>query len=303
MTRRRLPLDRMQRLSVLARLAPLLLFFAATVGVGLVHGALQSLALAGPPALDPGRAGMSIWYAYRELFLTPELLASLGHTLAVALVAAVAAVVIGAPAAYLLWRSPGWVRSAAAVYRLPIILPHIVVAFLVLIFWSRTGIVAAVLARVGIDPDALGFSRILFGTHGLGIILAYVYKSFPFVMLLTMGVLDRIPGRLVTTARMLGAGPLRTFFVVVLPQLTPMLNQVFIILFLYTLGGFDIPWLLGASRPQMVPMTVYALYFQGTLADRSIAMAALTLLAMTAFLFVAVYSRVARRLAAAERPI
>jgi putative spermidine/putrescine transport system permease protein len=122
-------------------------------------------------------------------------------------------------------------------------------------------------------------------------------------MLLSMGVLDRIPDRLVTTARMLGAGPLRTFFVVVLPQLTPTLNQVFIILFLYTLGGFDIPWLLGASRPQMVPMTVYALYFQGSLADRSIAMAALTILALTAFLFVAVYSRIARRLSAAERPI
>jgi putative spermidine/putrescine transport system permease protein len=221
----------------------------------------------------------------------------------VALVSAVAAIVVGAPAAYLLRRAPGWVRSAAAVYRLPIILPHIVVAFLVLVFWSRTGIIAALLLRLGLDPEALGFSRILFGTNGLGIILAYVYKTFPFVMLLSMGVLDRIPDRLIVTARMLGAGPFRTFFVVVLPQLLPMLNQAFIILFLYTLGGFDIPWLLGASRPQMVPMTVYALYFQGSLADRSIAMAALTLLAVTAFLFVALYSRVARRLAAGERPI
>jgi putative spermidine/putrescine transport system permease protein len=303
MTRRRLPPGRRYRLGLVARLLPLIIFFSATVGVGLVHGALQSLALAGPPALDPGRAGMSIWYAYQKLFLTPELLASLGHTFAVALVAAVAAVAIGAPAAYLLWRSPGWVRSAAAVYRLPIILPHVVVAFIVLVFWSRTGIIAAMLVRIGLDPEALGFSRILFGANGLGIILAYVYKTFPFVMLLAMGVLDRIPDRLITTAHMLGAGPVRTFFVVVLPQLMPMLNQVFIILFLYTLGGFDIPWLLGASRPQMVPMTVYALYFQGSLADRSIAMAALTLLAVTAFFFVAVYSRIARRLAVGERPI
>ena len=78
---------------------------------------------------------------------------------------------------------------------------------------------------------------------------------------------------------------------------------LFIILFLYALGGFDIPWILGASRPQMIPMTVYALYFQGSLADRSIAMAALVLLAATAGLFVVVYARIARRLSARERPV
>jgi putative spermidine/putrescine transport system permease protein len=296
-------LNRADRRRLLLRLLPLVVFFALTVGVGLVHAVLQSLALAGPPALNSHHRDMGIWYAYRALFMRPELLASLGHTLYVALVSATVSVMVGAIGAYLLWRAPGWVRRAGTVYRLPIILPHIVVAFLTMLLWSRSGIIASVSHHLGITSGSNEFPRVLYSSNGVGMILAYVYKEFPFVMLLSLGVLDRVPKRMVTTAYMLGAGPVRTFLTVVLPLMAPMLNQIFIILFLYTLGGFDIPWLLGGSNPQMVPMTVYSLYFQGSLSDRSIAMAALSLIAGLAMVFVVIYSRIARRLAAWERPV
>lgn len=302
-SRTSLPKNPTDRRRLVLRLLPLLLFFALTVGVGLVHAVLQSLALAGPPAFNSHHREMGVWYAYRALFMRPELLASLGHTLYVALVSATVSVMVGAVGAYLLWRAPGWVRRAGAVYRLPIVLPHIVVAFITMLLWSQSGILASVGHQLGIISGNDEFPRVLYSSNGLGIILAYVYKEFPFVMLLSMGVLDRVPKRMITTAYMLGAGPVRTFFTVALPLMAPMLNQIFIILFLYTLGGFDIPWLLGGSNPQMVPMTVYSLYFQGSLSDRSIAMAALSLIAALAVVFVVIYSRVARRLAAWERPV
>lgn len=301
--RQRIPGDRRGRAGVAARLSPLVVFFLLTVGVGLAHGALQSLGLAGPPALDPGRRGMGLFYGYRELFMEPELVASLGHSIAVAFVSAAVSVALGAVGAYVLWRAPPRVRAVANVYRLPIILPHIVVAFITLVIWAPTGVVAAALAGIGLDFGAPGFPQLVFAPNGVGMVLAYIYKSAPFVMLMAVGVLDRTPERLVVTARMLGAGPLRVFRSVILPLLAPILNQMFIILFLYALGGFDIPRLLGASSPQMLSMTVYDLYFHGTLADRSTAMAALTLLSLAAGGFVVVYSRIARRLAVWERPV
>ncbi len=301
--RQSLPLNPTDRRRIILRIMPLAIFFVLTVGVGLAHAFLQSLALAGPPAFNSHHREMGIWYAYQALFMRPELLSSLVHTLYVALVSATVSVALGAVGAYLLWRAPGWVRSAGTVYRLPIILPHIVVAFVMMLLWSQSGIIASITHHLGITPEGEGFPRLLYSSNGGGIILAYVYKEFPFVMLLSMGVLDRIPQRMITTAYMLGAGPGRTFFRVALPLMAPMLNQIFIILFLYTLGGFDIPWLLGGSNPQMVPMTVYSLYFQGSLSDRSVAMAALSLIAALAVVFVVVYSRIARRLAAWERPV
>ncbi len=295
--------DRRERRRVALKLAPLLVFFALTVGLGLVHGLLQSFSLAGPSLFALRRGDMGVLYAYRELLTRPEFLASLLHSLFVSGVSAVISVVFGAVAAYLLWRGPRWFSAAASVYRLPIILPHIVVAFLTVLFWSQSGVIASVFHALNIDVGEPGFPPLLFSRNGIGMILAYIYKEFPFVMLLTLGVLQRIPERMVTTARMLGAGPVRVFFSVVLPLILPILNQTFIILFLFALGGFDIPWLLGASNPQMIPMTVYSLYFQGQLTDRPIAMAALTLLAATAVVFVLLYSRLARRFSAWERPL
>jgi len=305
MVHRRIPLPETlrRRSRIFLRLLPLLLFFSLTVGVGLVHGALQSVALTGPPAFVPDAADRGAWYAYRELFSRGDLVASLLHTVYVAGVSAAVSVSLGALGAYALWRAPRPVRRILGVYRLPIILPHLVVGFLTVLLWGRTGVVASVFHRFGLDLGPEGFPSLLYSGNGFGMIAAYVYKEFPFVMLMALGVLDRLPRRLVSTAEMLGAGPVRTFTAVVLPNLVPLLNQLGIILFLYALGGFEIPWLLGSARPQMVSMTVYALYFQGTPLDRSIAMAALSLLAIVALLFVVVYARVSRRLAAWERPV
>jgi putative spermidine/putrescine transport system permease protein len=186
-------------------------------------------------------------------------------------------------------------------------MPHIVVAFLTVLFWSPTGLVASIVHHLGINvgtgPGQGGFPHLVYSANGIGIVIAYVYKGFPFVMLLCLGVLSRTPRRLIETAAMLGAGPVRTFYRVILPLLIPTLNQISIILFLYALGGFDIPWLLGASRPQMLPVTVYSLYFQGGLTDRTVAMAALSVVAVGAVGCTVLFSRLARRLAPWDRVV
>ncbi len=295
--RKRLPATPGAGWSVAGRLAPLLVFFSLTVGTGIVHGFLQSLALAGPPRLV--REGADVLQGYRYLFHETDFLLSAGYTLYIALVSAILAVAIGSVMAYMVWCAPGRIRRAAGVYRLPIILPHIVVAFITVLFWSGRGVAGSVGELLGLGS----FPNLLYAPGGAGILIAYVYKEFPFVMLLVLGVLQRVPERYVITARMLGAGPVRIFLRVILPLIIPVLNQLFIILFLYALGGFDIPWLLGASRPRMIPMTVYSLYFQGNLSDRAAAAAALSFLVVFAALFVVIYSRSVRRLAAQERAL
>lgn len=285
----------------IVHLAPLLLFFAATVGFGVVNALLQSFGAVGPPALDPDLQSRGVLWAYRELFGRPDLVGSLRHSFAVAGLSALGSVVIGAVAGYLVWRAPQTVLTGA--YRLPIILPHIVVAWITVLLWARTGLVASIALQLGIDVGAEGFPQLLFAPNGVGMILAYLYKQVPFVMLMVLAVLDRVPAEYATTARMLGARSVRIFGRVILPILAPILNQAFIILFLYDLGGFDVPWLLGAGNPQMISVTVYRLYFQGTLADRAVAMALLTLLALFAIAFVGVYTRTLRRLTPAERAV
>ncbi len=260
-------------LAILLRLLPLLLFFLLTLGGGFLH-ALAASVVAGPQT----------W----RLLLRSDLLSSILLTIRVGAVSALLAVAVGAVGAYLLWRAPRWVFVLGSMYRLPIVLPHIAVAYLVMLFWARTGLVSSLLFHLGVMAQPEQFPAVLFGSSGTGLILAYFYKGFPFVMLLCLGVLQRISPGEVTTAGMLGAGPVRTFLRVILPRLFPILGQTGIILFLFSLGGFDIPWLLGGSRPQMLPVTVYSLFFQGTRADQAVALTALVVLALFAVVFAVV---------------
>ena len=286
------------RMAVCAALVPIGGFFVLTVGVGLVHAFLQSLYMVAPTEIARPTSRVA---AYRVLLNSPELISTVWHTVYVAFVSAFLAVVCGVVGAYLVWRSPPWVQSVSIVFRLPIILPHIVVAFLTLMAWSPRGHVAALVAGILGEQVANLFPRLTFAPNGIGMIVAYLYKGFPFVMLLMMGVLSRLSHRLVITSRMLGAREVRVFLRVIVPLLAPTANQAFLVLFLFALGGFDVPWLLGASNPQMLSIKVYNLYFNGSFDDRAVAMALMSILALISVFFVVGFTYLTRRVGGGSR--
>jgi putative spermidine/putrescine transport system permease protein len=134
-------------------------------------------------------------------------------------------------------------------------------------------------------------------------VMAYTLKGTPFAMLLVMALLVRFDARQVQTAAMLGASGLRIFLSIVLPRLAPAMHTGFIILFLYSFGAFDIPYMLSESRPGMLSIQVYNLYFKHDLARRPEAMAILTIMFCFAVLFIIAYSKVVRRLENGVRKI
>ncbi|MFO7783071.1 MAG: hypothetical protein ACQET7_03040 [Thermodesulfobacteriota bacterium] len=81
------------------------------------------------------------------------------------------------------------------------------------------------------------------------------------------------------------------------------MHTAFIILFLYSFGAFDIPFVLSESRPGMLSIRVYNLYFKRDLARRPEAMAILVILFCFAALFIMAYSLVVRRLESSERKV
>jgi putative spermidine/putrescine transport system permease protein len=115
-------------------------------------------------------------------------------------------------------------------------------------------------------------------------------------MLLVVSVLKKFDFRQIETAKMLGAGRYRIFFRIVLPFLLPVINTSFIILFLYSFGAFDIPFMLGESYPGMLSIQVYNLYFKRDLVNRPQAMAILVVMFAFSLIFIYLYSRVAQKI-------
>lgn len=279
------------------KLLPLSLPFAVMFVGGFTLALLQSLGFFLPVPHHGGPLD-----AYTAL-LRADMLQSAFFSVYVAAVSATLSVCAGAVLAHGIWRLPARMQQASLVYKIPLILPHIAVAFIVLVFWTRTGFVSSLLFQAGGIDSPSEFPSLLYGGNGLGMILAYMLKETPFMIILGVAALRRLDPRLVQTAQMYGASEATIFRTISLPQLKPVLHTVFIILFLYTFGAFDIPWLLGESRPAMLSIEAYNLYFRRELADRSTAMALLVLMFLFSTAFIAAYAKVAAKLEGRVRKI
>ncbi|TVR57446.1 MAG: ABC transporter permease subunit [Spirochaetaceae bacterium] len=251
-------------------LLPFVLFIVA----GVVYTAVQSFGYR--VSVLPGevyRAG------YAEILASAWFYRSVAYSLFVATISTALSACLGTVLALVLRGLPHKLYPFALVYKVPLILPHVVVGLVVLVGF-RHPIVSGRL------PAAPG---------SVALITAYVVKSAPFVTLLVYAVLRSFDVRQLETARMLGAGPLRAFVRLVLPVIRTPAATASVIVFLYSFGAFDLPFLLGASRPAMLAIDVHNRYWYRDLSARPAAMAALVVMFVFSVVFVIVYFRLVRR--------
>ncbi len=271
---------------LLPALIPFVLFFAG----GILMTLCQSLGM-----LNPLVHYDSIWTAYKIIFTHGHFMLSILFSFYVALVSGVISTVLGTLLAYGLWHLPGGVQDKAVVYKIPIVLPHIAVAFITMIFLSRSGIISSLCYQLGIISALEQFPNLIFSRYGMGEIFAYIFKETSFAALMAMSVLLKFDKRYIQTARQLGAGEVRIFTSVVLPHLKEILTTTFLILFIYSFGAFEIPYILGSSTPGMLSLQVYDYYFRHDLSQRPVAMALLVILflisSVVTFLYFQIYNR------------
>ncbi|MFH0781975.1 MAG: ABC transporter permease subunit [Pseudomonadota bacterium] len=288
----------MQQTRPLFRLLPLLLPVSLVFGCGLAITLLQSFGL-----LMFSYSYDDLFFAYRELFADLWFLQSAAFSLYVAAASSAMSVIIGIILAYAVWKMPGRYRRFTIVYKIPLVLPHIAVGFLAVLFLSKTGFLSSIVFQLGLIDSFEGFPDLLYTLSGLDLISAYVYKETPFVMLMVYAMLVRFDRRQIDTARMLGAGKLRIFYSLILPFILPAVNTTFIILFIFTFGGFDLPFVLGDSYPGMVSIRVYEYFFEKDLVQRPVAMAMLSLIFAFSLTFIVLYLRLSARLARGVRKL
>ncbi len=235
-------------------------------------------------------------FAYKELFADSWFMQSAFYSLYVAFMATLFSLIIGTFFAYQIWKLPGRYHSRTVIYKIPLILPHIAVGFIAVILLSKTGILASTAYHLGIIDSFESFPNLLYTRAGIDLIVAYIYKETPFVMVMVYAILSRFDRRLIETASMLGASSMRCFFSLILPFIMPVINTTFIILFIFSFGGFDLPFVLGDSYPGMITIRIYEYFFQKDIVLRPIAMAMLTLIFTFSLVFIFVYLKVSTRL-------
>jgi putative spermidine/putrescine transport system permease protein len=135
---------------------------------------------------------------YREFLSSPEWLAALGVSLRVGLLSSLIALVVGTLASFALHRKEGAMWSALrALLLAPAIVPVVLIAVSTFMLF----------ARAQLD------SRLTL------VVVAHAALALPFVVITMSAALQSYDFNLDRAARSLGAGPLRCFFTVTLPQL------------------------------------------------------------------------------------
>lgn len=258
---------------------PTCIFILAIVGVGLYTSIKQSLGII--PTL--GLNEVTLGY-YTEVLKDPQIIKSLVFSLYIALTSSIVSTVLGVILAYCLYKANNR-RFHKVLYRLPIIIPYTVMAMMVFNLLSRSGFLSRVFFHFGMIQGIEDFPLLVFDSSGVGIIVGYILKQMPFVGMMVYGVYSGINDHMVHAAANLGATEKSVFRHVLLPLSYPAIVTAWFIIFAYSFGAFEMPFLLGSTSPKAISIFAYISYTSADLAQRPVAMVINTIIfAMTMLL-------------------
>lgn len=241
---------------------------SALVCISVWNVAIQSLGYI--PAF--GLTKLTLRY-YAEVFQNPDFVSSVWVSLKIALWSAVFACILGVVLAMALIKTRKSRGATLYAIRMPILVPHAVVAVFVVQILGQTGLLARLGYAFGLLKDHAQFPQLLYTPSYFGTILAYLWKEIPFVAYFVLAFMSSISETLGEAAENLGASPIRGFFEVTLPLSLNVIAKAFLIIFIFAFGGYELPLLLGSTLPKALSVTTYLAYMSPDLLQRPLAMA------------------------------
>lgn len=175
---------------------------------------------------------------------TPLFVDHLLFSLYLAVGVAVISICIGFPFTYMMTRLRLRTQALWLVFILAVLsLSEVIVAFSWSVLLSRTAGISNLFVWLGIMSEPVAWSPGI-----VAVVMGYLYLTLPYTVLMLYPPLSRLDPELTEAARTMGASPLRAFFNVVVPVCRVPIFAVSILVFVFTLGVFLIPTILGRPR-------------------------------------------------------
>jgi putative spermidine/putrescine transport system permease protein len=270
-------------------LAPVVAVLLLLFGGGLGIAFLQSAGYFEPM----GEASFTLRH-YTALWSDREARASLLVTCRVAAIATLLSVFAGLTIALALHRLAARSRGVHLLLQIPLAMPHLTMATMVLQAIAPGGLAARLAYHLGWISEPGAFPLLVSDANNVGVILAYFVKETPFIALMTLAVRLRMGDEFEAVARTLGAGPWQRFRRVTLPLLAPALVSSSLLVFAFILGAFEIPYLLGRPYPAMLSVVAQRRYLDPDLSTRPGAIAVAMMLSLLTLVAVWLYLRLTR---------
>lgn len=186
------------------------------------------------------------WNSFWEVVSSPRVLASLRISFGASLLAAVVNAVFGLLMAWVLERYtfPGR-RLVDGLIDLPFALPTAVAGISLTTLYAQNGWIGQLFTPLGIK---ISYTP-------LGITLALIFISFPFVVRTVQPVLQSIDREVEEAASCLGATRLQTFYKIILPALLPAIMTGFALAFARSVGEYGSVVFISGNMPMKTEIT------------------------------------------------
>lgn len=193
------------------------------------------------------------------------------------------------PLALFLRRKRFGSHTIGSIIKIPLFVPALVAAFLILNVLAFNGILNSALMGLGLIERPL---RMLNDTFGWNVLVIQVWKNLPFQLLIIASVLESIQTDIEDAARNLGASPLRVILHIILPMSAPGILIAVVLVFILTFGDYAITRVAGPVYPSSLSVLMYTDAF--TLQQWGIAACIGVVIIVASLGFVAIYARAAR---------
>ncbi len=241
-TQARKPLSRRSVMEWCLFVAPLPLFLA------LVY-ALPLLGVVGWSLTDP-EPGFG---NYQKIFTDPAILGIFWRTLRLCLIVSLVSLALAYLIAYhWVFGPPLRQRLIEICVLIPFWISVLIRAFGWIIVLRNKGLVNGWLMDLGMISEPLSMVR-----NEFGVVIGMVHFMAPYAIFPLVATMRQIDPRVMSAARGLGAGPVRRFVEVFFPLSMPGVIGAFFIVFIFSLGFFITPAILGGGRVVMVAEYVF----------------------------------------------
>ena len=279
-----------QRLTITLLLMPAILVILLLFMGGLITGFLRSLGYFPLIGLNDFN-----FEAYTTIFTDNGFIRSFILTFHIAFTSTLIASILAVASAMLLRPAFRGKRFVQFIFSLNLTIPHLVGAVGVLYLFSGSGLVSRLATGAGLIDSPAGFPAMVNDPWAIGIIIQYVWKEIPFIGVIVLAILLSVGEDYESVARSLGANRWQAFRNVTLPLIMPGVVSASVIVFAFTFGAFEIPWLLGSTFPKALPVLAFESYTDVDLAARPQAMAMAMVIAVMSSLMILAYMKLSRR--------
>lgn len=180
-------------------------------------------------------------------------------------------------------------RILDGLIELPFALPTAVAGITLSKLYSETGMLGKPLASLGIKVSY---------TH-IGLVIALVFVGIPFVVRAVTPVLEKMDPQYEEAAYILGAGPAKTFFKVILPEISPALLTGFGLAFARGIGEYgSVIYISGNSAKEHTQVVSYVIMQKLNYIDYASATAIALVMLVISFLILLIINIIQMRVAA-----